>query len=37
LRHSPDWQTKMKAIGGDEFLDLFNLDLFEIIELQAQP
>ena len=37
LRHSPHWQTKMKTIGGDEFLDLFNLDLFEIIELQAQP
>lgn len=37
LRHSKDWQDKMKAIGGGEFLDLFNLDLFEIIELQGQP
>ncbi len=36
LRHSKDWQDKMKSIGGDEFLDLFNLDLFEVIQLDAQ-
>ena len=35
LRHSKDWQDKMKSIGGDEFLDLFNLDLFEVIQLDA--